>query len=73
MNRSITRVYRRPIRINIPKRSIPATFDDNGSGKSPTNTLPPSSGGNGNILKTANEILINKPAWAISTSVVKNG
>ena len=57
----------------MPKRSMPATLDDQGSGNKPTRTLPPSNGGNGNILKTANEILINKPAWAISTKRGQDG
>src|SRR3954469_4917410 len=57
--------------IKKPKGSTRASIEEYGSGSKPTMTLPPSSGGNGSVLNTANKTLICIPNAAIKAIGLK--
>ena len=61
------RVISRSSRMRKPNGSMRASSEEKGSGSNPTNTRPPSSGGSGSRLKTANTILIKIPRSSIKT------
>src|SRR5919112_4143314 len=61
------RVISNSSRMRKPNGLIRASSEEKGSGSKPTNTRPPSSGGNGSRLKTASTILIKIPLSSIKT------